>query len=69
MATGRDWRTAPLIGLRHNRTFMHDGRAHDIHEAVTAHRGNGSEANESIDLYEGLSAADQRLLLEFVGSL
>ena len=27
LATGRDWRTAPLIGLRFNKTFMHGGRA------------------------------------------
>jgi CxxC motif-containing protein (DUF1111 family) len=68
-AGGRDWRTAPLIGLRFNRTFMHDGRAHDLDEAITAHGGEGSEANESVALYQEMSAADRNLLLKFVGSL
>jgi CxxC motif-containing protein (DUF1111 family) len=65
----RDWRTAPLIGLRFNRTFMHDGRAHDVDEAIRAHAGPGSEANESVDLYENLSDADRLLLDQFVGAL
>jgi CxxC motif-containing protein (DUF1111 family) len=68
-AGGRDWRTAPLIGLRFNRTFMHDGRARDVDEAITAHGGEGSEANQSVALYQGMSAADKNLLLKFVGSL
>jgi CxxC motif-containing protein (DUF1111 family) len=68
-ASGRYWRTAPLIGLRFNRTFMHDGRAHDVAEAVAAHKGAGSEANDSVGLYEGLSDADRRALLSFVESL
>jgi len=68
LATGRDWRTAPLIGLRFNRTFMHDGRAHDIDEAIAAHGSPGSEANESVALYRGMSAADQGALLAFVES-
>jgi CxxC motif-containing protein (DUF1111 family) len=65
----RDWRTAPLIGLRFNRTFMHDGRAHDVDEAIRAHAGPGSEANESVELYQTLSDADRLLLDEFVGGL
>lgn len=65
----RDWRTAPLIGLRFNRTFMHDGRAHDVDEAIRAHAGPGSEANESVDLYDNLSDADRLLLDEYVGAL
>jgi CxxC motif-containing protein (DUF1111 family) len=68
-AGGRDWRTAPLIGLRFNRTFMHDGRARDLDEAIAAHGGAGSEANESVALYQGMSAADKNLLLKFLGSL
>jgi CxxC motif-containing protein (DUF1111 family) len=65
----RDWRTAPLIGLRFNRTFMHDGRAHDVDEAIRAHAGTGSEANESVQLYQNLSDADRQLLDQFVGGL
>jgi CxxC motif-containing protein (DUF1111 family) len=69
LATERDWRTAPLIGLRFNQAFMHDGRAHDVDEAIAAHAGPGSEANESVSIYQAMSAADQKALANFVGSL
>src|SRR6185503_19847275 len=68
-ASGREWRTAPLIGLRFNRTLMHDGIAHDVAEAIAAHAGNGSEANGSVAAYEALSAADKDILHKFVSSL
>jgi CxxC motif-containing protein (DUF1111 family) len=76
-ATGRDWRTAPLIGLRHEKSFLHDGRVSNsasdpltaLHAAINAHASAGSEANESISLYNDLSIADQKALLEFVASL
>ena len=64
-----EWRTAPLIGLRFNRTFLHDGRAESIEEAVLLHRGEGSQANGSIDLFEALSTDDRASLLEFVEAL
>ena len=66
VAKSRDWRTAPLIGLRFNRTFMHDGRAKSIHEAVAAHAG---EASDSRDAYLALSPDEQTLLDSFVDSL
>jgi CxxC motif-containing protein (DUF1111 family) len=69
LATGRDWRTAPLVGLRFNKTFMHDGRASDVDEAISAHASAGSEANESVSLYHAMSGADQQTLLQFVESL
>lgn len=65
----RDWRTAPLIGLRFNQTFLHDGRAVTLDEAILKHAGNGSEANGSVAAYEALSAADRAALLAFVGAL
>ena len=65
----RDWRTAPLIGLRFNRVFLHDGRAASISDAILQHDGPGSEAAHAVALFKGLSAADQKTLLEFVGSL
>jgi CxxC motif-containing protein (DUF1111 family) len=64
-----EWRTAPLIGLRFNRTFMHDGRARSIEDAVLAHRAQGSEANAVIDRFEALADADREALLEFVEAL
>ena len=68
-ASGRDWRTAPLIGLRFNKVFMHDGFAASIEEAVRGHAGTGSEANGSVAAFEALSPADQSLLLQFVSTL
>jgi CxxC motif-containing protein (DUF1111 family) len=64
-----DWRTSPLIGLRFNRNFLHDGRAESIEHAILLHRGPGSEANESVDHFEALSDADRTRLLDFVESL
>jgi CxxC motif-containing protein (DUF1111 family) len=64
-----EWRTSPLIGLRFNRTFLHDGRAKTIEEAVLAHQGQGSEANDSVARFDALSAADRATLLEFVQGL
>jgi CxxC motif-containing protein (DUF1111 family) len=65
----RDWRTAPLIGLRFLRAFLHDGRATTLRDAVLAHDGAGSEAHGSVQLFSNLSDADQTALLAFVGSL
>ncbi len=68
-AGSRDWRTAPLIGLRFNRSFMHDGRAKTVEEAILDHRGAGSEANDSVARFEALSAAAREHLLRFVEGL
>jgi CxxC motif-containing protein (DUF1111 family) len=65
----RDWRTAPLIGLRFFRSMLHDGRARSLEEAVRMHRGDESEANGSVDAFEALPAADRAALLDFVGRL
>lgn len=64
-----DWRTAPLIGLRFNRTYLHDGRARTVEDAIDLHRGDGSEANPSIDRFDALSASDRQALLDFVNAL
>lgn len=68
-ASSRDWRTTPLIGLRFNRTLLHDGRADSVEQAILGHRGEGSEANVSVDAFERLSSDDRALLLEFVQAL
>jgi len=65
----RDWRTAPLIGMRFSRTFLHDGRASTIDEAIRAHGGEGSEANDSVRAYEALSQGERERLVAFVRSL
>jgi CxxC motif-containing protein (DUF1111 family) len=68
-ADGFEWRTTPLIGLRFNRSFLHDGRAKTIEEAVLAHRGDGSEANDVVARFEALPPDDRAALLAFVESL
>jgi CxxC motif-containing protein (DUF1111 family) len=69
LAGPRTWRTAPLIGMRFAREFLHDGRVTTLQGAVMAHDSNGSEAHGSVQLFSNLSAADQTALLNFVGSL
>lgn len=65
-AKGSEWRTAPLIGLRHSATFMHDGRATSIEEAILDHAG---EATDSVKRYQAMTAADRDALIRFVESL
>jgi CxxC motif-containing protein (DUF1111 family) len=69
LAGPRTWRTAPLIGMRFAREFLHDGRVTTLLDAVMAHDSNGSEAHGSVQLFSNLSSADQTALLNFVGSL
>lgn len=71
-ADGREWRTAPLWGLRIMREFLnghafllHDGRARTVGEAIDAH---GGEAAAARDAYRALSAADRAALIDFVES-
>lgn len=65
----RDWRTAPLIGLRFFRAYLHDGRARTVDDAARMHRGEGSEANASVDRYAALTAPEREALVEFLLSL
>jgi CxxC motif-containing protein (DUF1111 family) len=65
-AGSREWRTAPLIGLRFNKGFLHDARAKTIDEAILQH---GGEASESVSLYEALSSEEHDALLDYVGLL
>jgi CxxC motif-containing protein (DUF1111 family) len=65
----REWRTPPLIGLRFQRSFLHDGRARDLEQAVLDHAGEGSQANGSVQAFQALSARERRDLIEFVSSL
>lgn len=69
VATARTWRTAPLIGLRFSREFLHDGRATTLADAVLDHDGNGSQAHEAVQMFMALTADQQNALLDFVGSL
>jgi CxxC motif-containing protein (DUF1111 family) len=71
-ASGTEWRTPPLWGLRLMRQFLngdafllHDGRARSIEEAILLH---GGEAQASRDAFAALSPADRAAVLDFVGS-
>jgi CxxC motif-containing protein (DUF1111 family) len=71
-ATGREWRTAPLWGLRLMRSFLngeafllHDGSARTVEEAIRLH---GGEAQRARDAFVALPEADRAALLDFVES-
>jgi CxxC motif-containing protein (DUF1111 family) len=71
-ASGREWRTTPLWGLRLMRDFlngqtllMHDGRARTIEDAILLH---GGEAQRARDAFAALTQPQKRALIEFVES-
>jgi CxxC motif-containing protein (DUF1111 family) len=71
-ATGREWRTTPLWGLRLMRSFLngeafllHDGRARTVEEAILLH---GGEAQAARDAFAALTLAQRAALLDFVES-
>jgi CxxC motif-containing protein (DUF1111 family) len=71
-ASGSEFRTAPLWGLgleqvvRSDVTFMHDGRARTVEEAILWH---GGEAATAHDDFVAANAADRTALLAFLGTL
>ena len=72
LASGREWRTAPLWGLGRRTevtgtgSFLHDGRAHSIEEAILWH---GGEADAARQAFEGLPPERRADVLAFLGSL
>lgn len=69
IATGQEFRTAPLWGLGQRLFFLHDGRTDDLEEAIEAHSSQGSEANAVIRRYDDLSRSEQQSVLDFLRSL
>jgi CxxC motif-containing protein (DUF1111 family) len=65
----RDWRTAPLIGLRFQKAYLHDGRAATIEVAILKHAGPGSEANDSVARFQALAPDQRAALVAFVHGL
>jgi CxxC motif-containing protein (DUF1111 family) len=63
------FRTAPLWGLGQRLFFMHDGRTADLIQAIQAHNGTGSEANQVVKAYNKLKSSQQQDLLNFLRSL
>ncbi|MEM9190282.1 MAG: di-heme oxidoredictase family protein [Myxococcota bacterium] len=66
LATGQHFRTAPLLGLRHLRAYLHDGRAETVEAAIRAHSGEAESARRA---FEALGASDRRALVSFVEAL
>jgi CxxC motif-containing protein (DUF1111 family) len=65
----RDWRTAPLIGVRFQPAYLHDGRAATVEVAILKHAGPGSEANASVEKFKALPPDRRAALLTFVQGL
>ncbi|HYU12896.1 MAG TPA: di-heme oxidoredictase family protein [Stellaceae bacterium] len=66
-AGGADFRTPPLWGVSASGPpYLHDGRAHDLSEAIGMHDG---EARNTRLRWEGLSPADRDALISFLGTL
>jgi CxxC motif-containing protein (DUF1111 family) len=65
-ATGRLMRTAPLWGLRKIETFLHDGRATTLEQAILAHDG---QARRSRDRFIRLTSWEKAQLYSFLKSL
>lgn len=65
-ASGREWRTAPLWGLRNATRFLHDGRARTVREAIQHHQGEARAARAS---FFRLPEGDKTRLLAFLSNL
>lgn len=72
-ATGTEWRTTPLWGLRLIKQFLggtpfylHDGRTSDLREVIRLH---GGEAAGARSRFQQLSTREQEALIKFLESL
>jgi CxxC motif-containing protein (DUF1111 family) len=65
-STGSEMRTAPLWGLRFITTYLHDGRARTLDQAILAHDG---QARGARDGYANLEAVVKAKLIAFLQSL
>ncbi len=72
LATGSEWRTAPLWGLgltattSNHTNYLHDGRARNVLEAIMWHGGEGDVSRRYV---AQLSQTDRNALVAFVNSL
>jgi parallel beta-helix repeat protein len=66
VATGSEYRTAPLWGVAASGPYLHDGRAPTLEQAIGLHDGEAAAAR---DRFLALPAAERRALLAFVGIL
>lgn len=72
LANGLEWRTPPLWGIgltqivNSKATFLHDGRARTLTEAILWHGGEGEAAKEK---FRKLSQTEREQVLRFLESL
>jgi len=66
LATPSEFRTEPLMGLRLKSTFLHDGRAASVEEAIRLHGGEGKGAR---DRFDALPEGRRLSLLRFLKTL
>lgn len=72
VASGSEWRTAPLWGIGLTETvnghtyFLHDGRARSVEEAILWHGGEAEAAREA---FASMPKEDRDALVAFVNSL
>ncbi len=64
-ALGFEWRTTPLVGVGQRDSYLHDGRAATLRDAVKAH---GGEAEIVRNRFFNLKEADQQAIMDFVES-
>jgi len=62
----REMRTAPLWGLSARTTYLHDGRARSVQDAILAHGGQGADARAR---YERLNPVIRAAVLSFLSTL
>jgi CxxC motif-containing protein (DUF1111 family) len=71
-ANGHEWRTSPLWGLGLTQavlpyaSYLHDGRARTIEEAILWH---GGEAEQSKEAFRTMTKGDRTALVKFLNSL
>jgi len=72
LATGKEWRTAPLWGIgltkivNKHTFFLHDGRARNLLEAIIWHGGEAEPAKQKV---VNMTATERRQLITFLESL
>ena len=72
VATGSEWRTAPLWGIGHTKAvsghtnFLHDGRARNLLEAILWHGGEAEAARQKVI---DMPPRDRHRLITFLNSL
>jgi CxxC motif-containing protein (DUF1111 family) len=65
-AHGNEMRTAPLWGARVRSSYLHDGRAKSVRDAILAHDGQGLTARNS---FASLDEHAQDQILDFIDTL